>query len=124
MHIMQTSEIAALSIVGILICLDYLTGLMKAAMQHDISSEKMRLGLWHKSGLVLVMVLAEVVERGQQYLDMGFAVPLIIPAGVYISITEISSILENIGEINPGIKTGPIMQLFRSVKEPNNGTQA
>ena len=114
---MEKTEIAALSIVGILIAMDYMTGLLKAAMQHDISSEKMREGLWHKSGLILVMLLAEVVERGQQYLDLGYGVPLIVPAAVYISITEISSILENIGEINPDIAAGPLLKLFRSKRD-------
>ena len=51
---MGATEVAALSIVGVLIAMDYLTGLMKAVHAHDISSEKMREGLWHKSGLVLV----------------------------------------------------------------------
>ena len=111
---MEKTEIAALAIVGILIAMDYMTGLLKAAMQHDISSEKMREGLWHKSGLILVMLLAEVVERGQQY---GYSVPLIVPAAVYISITEISSILENIGEINPDIAAGPLLKLFRSKRD-------
>lgn len=46
---MEDTELAALIIVVILIAIDYITGLMKAAMQHDISSEKMRLGLWHKA---------------------------------------------------------------------------
>ena len=117
---MQQTEIAALCVVGVLIVLDYLTGLMKAAMRHDISSEKMRLGLWHKSGLILVMLLAEVVERGQQYLDLGYAVPLIVPAAVYIAVTEISSILENLGEINPEIASSPLLRLFRSGKDPND----
>ena len=117
---MQQTEIAALAIVGVLIAIDYLTGLMKAAMQHDISSEKMRLGLWHKSGRILVMLLAEVVERGQQYLDLGYAVPLIVPAAVYIAVTEISSILENLGEINPEIASSPLLRLFRSGKDPND----
>lgn len=117
---MQQTEIAALCVVGVLIVLDYLTGMMKAAMQHDISSEKMRLGLWHKSGLILVMVLAEIVERAQAYIDLGFTLPLIVPAAVYISITEISSILENLGEINPEIANSPLLQLFRSRKDPND----
>lgn len=121
---MQQTEIAALAIVGILIAIDYLTGLMKAAMQHDISSEKMRLGLWHKSGLILVMLLAEIVEHGQRYLDIGYTVPLIAPAAVCISITEISSILENLGEINPEIANSPLLQLFRSKKDANDGTRS
>ena len=120
---MQQTGIAALTIVGILMAIDYLTGLMKAAMQHNISSEKMRLGLWHKSGLILVMLLAEIVEHGQRYLDLGYTVPLIVPAAVYISITEISSILENIGEINPEIANSPLLQLFRSAKNTNDNDE-
>lgn len=114
---MGATEVAALSIVGVLIAMDYLTGLMKAVHAHDISSEKMREGLWHKSGLVLVMLLAEIVERGQSWLDMGFAVPLITPAAAYISITEISSIIENIAELNPELRDSPLLDLFRSEKE-------
>ena len=116
---MQQTEIASLCVVGILIVLDYLTGLMKAVMQKDISSEKMRLGLWHKSGLILVMLLAEIVERAQAYIDLGFTLPLIVPAAVYISVTETSSILENLGEINPEIKSSPLLQLFRSKNYPH-----
>ena len=48
---------------------------------------------------------------------MGFAVPLIVPAAVYISITEISSIIENIAELNPELRDGPLLDLFRSKKE-------
>ncbi|WP_250234776.1 phage holin family protein [Bifidobacterium longum] len=117
---MQQNGIAALAIVGILMTIDYLTGLMKAAIQHNISSEKMRLGLWHKSGMILVMLLAEIVEHGQRYLDLGYTVPLIVPTAVYISITEISSIMENLGEINPDIANSPLLQLFRSGKDPND----
>ena len=114
---MSHSEIAALAVVGVLIVMDYMTGLAKACMQHDISSEKMRLGLWHKSGLVGVMLLAEIVERAQQVIDLGFAVPLIVPAGVYIALTEIASILENLAAINPELADSPVLRLFRSSKE-------
>ncbi|OZG62694.1 holin family protein [Bifidobacterium lemurum] len=114
---MDKTEIAALAVVGVLICLDYLTGLMKAAMRHDISSEKMREGLWHKSGLVLVMVLAMVIEHAQQVIDLGFAVPLVVPAGVYIALTETASILENLATINPELADSPVLKLFRSSKE-------
>lgn len=120
---MEDTELAALIIVVILIAIDYITGLMKAAMQHDISSEKMRLGLWHKSGLILVMLLAEIVERGQAHLDLGYNMPIIVPAAVYISITEISSILENLGEINPEIANSPLLQLFRSTTNTNDNDE-
>ena len=61
--------------------------------------------------------LAEIVEHGQTWLDMGFAVPLIVPAAAYISITEISSIIENIAELNPELRDSPLLDLFRSEKE-------
>lgn len=113
---MTQAELAALCIVAVLIVFDYASGLLKAIMQHDVSSTKMRDGLWHKCGFVLVMALAEIIEHGQAYLDLGFTVPLVIPAGVYIALTEISSILENLSEINPEIAGSPLLQLFRSAK--------
>ena len=44
-------------------------------------------------------------------------------AAVYISITEISSILENLGEINPEIANSPLLQLFRSAKNTNDNDE-
>ena len=97
--------------------LDYATGSAAALRAGTWSSRAAREGLWHKSGLVLVMLLAEIVEHGQTWLDMGFALPLIVPAAVYISITEISSIIENIAALNPELCDSPLLDLFRSEKE-------
>lgn len=127
---MPHTEAASLIIVGILIVFDYATGLLKAVMRHDISSEKMRQGLFHKSALVLVMLLAEIVEHAQAHIDLGFTLPLIVPAAVYIALTEIASIIENLGEINPELASSPLLQLFRpkdqdaTQKGDTNGRQA
>lgn len=115
---MNHAEIAALVTVSILICFDYATGLLKAVMLKDVSSEKMRQGLFHKSALILVMVLAEIVERAQAHIDLGFALPLVVPAAVYIAVTEITSIIENLGEINPELENSPLLQLFRPKDQP------
>ena len=114
---MDKNEIISLSIVGVMIVFDYITGLTKAAMQHDISSGKMREGLYHKGAYVMVMVLAEIVEHAQQVIDLGFTVPIVIPAAVYIVVTEITSILENIAAINPALAGSPILKLFRTRDE-------
>lgn len=113
---MDRTEIAALAITCVLIVMDYLTGLAKAIAQKDIDSTKMRDGLWHKAAYVAVIVLAEVIEHGQEAVDLGFTVPLIVPACVYIVVTETASILENLGQINPELADSPILQLFRSTK--------
>ena len=43
--------------------------------------------------------------------------PIVVPAAVYITVTEVSSIIENLGEINPEIKGSRLLSLFRSDKE-------
>lgn len=113
----MTSEITALAITFAMIVIDYLTGIAKAIKNKDVSSEKMREGLWHKTSYLVVMLLAEIIEHGQHMVDMGFSVPIIIPTCVYIIITELASILENLGEINPELHDSPILALFRSSKD-------
>lgn len=120
---MDNPELIALILVGVMICLDYVTGLIKAAMQHDISSTKMREGLYHKSAFVMTMALAEIIEHGQHVIDMGFDIPVVIPAAVYIVLTETASILENLGQINPELKSSRLLDLFRTEKETTDGTQ-
>lgn len=114
---MEKTEIAALCIVGIMIVLDCLTGLAKAVKNHDVSSGKMRDGLWHKISFILIVVLGEVLEHGQRMIDMGFSVPIIVPTCVYIVLTETASILENLSELNPALQDSRILSLFRSNKE-------
>lgn len=122
---MDRTEIAALVITCVLIVMDYLTGLAKSVVNKDIDSTKMRDGLWHKAAYVAVIVLAEIIEHGQEAVDLGFAVPLIVPACVYIVLTETASILENLSQINPELADSPVMQLFRSTKDAaGNGAKS
>lgn len=118
---MTDTELATLSIVGILIVLDWVSGLAKAAKAKDLQSEKMRQGLWHKTGYLLVIALAEVLDHGQIYMDLGIAIPVLTPVCVYISVTEISSILENASALNPELQSNSIMQLFRQNDQRKQG---
>lgn len=122
---MDRTEIAALVITCVLIVMDYLTGLAKSVVNKDIDSTKMRDGLWHKAAYVAVIVLAEIIEHGQEAVDLGFAVPLIVSTCVYIVLTETASILENLSQINPELAVSPVMQLFRSTKDTTrNGAKS
>lgn len=122
---MDRTEIAALVITCVLIVMDYLTGLAKSVVNKDIDSAKMRDGLWHKATYVAVIVLAEIIEHGQEAVDLGFTVPLIVPTCVYIVLTETASILENLSQINPELADSPVMQLFRSTKDTaGNGAKS
>lgn len=111
---MSRTELIALCVTGVMIVMDYLTGLAKAVHAKDLSSEQMREGLWHKSAYILVILLAEVIEHAQAWLDLGFDVPLVIPACVYIILTETASIIENIGQLNPSLAGGKLLGMFRT----------
>lgn len=99
------------------VCFDFLTGIIKAIVNKNVSSTIMREGLLHKSAFVLVIVLAIMCEAAMEHLDLGIAVPLLAPVCVYIILTEVASILENIAEINPELKCSKMFALFPSAKE-------
>lgn len=102
------------------VCFDFLTGIIKAVKNKNISSSIMREGLLHKCAFVLVIILAIMCEAAMAHLDLGIMVPLIAPVCVYIVLTEIASILENISEIDPELKGSKLFTLFTSSKEEND----
>ena len=81
--------------------LDILTGLCKAFKNKEVSSTKLRQGLWHKMGFVLLLCLSWFLTWSQSYINLGFEVPLLQPTSIYICVTEVISILENIAKISP-----------------------
>lgn len=111
-------------IVLLFIGLDILCGLIQATMNNAVDSTKMRDGLYHKSGYVLVMLLAYLIEFGTHYLELGFSAPVVIPVAVFICLTELVSILENCCKISPALANSKIFSIFNVDKikeECNNG---
>ena len=84
--------------------LDYLTGSMSAAKAGDWSSGKAREGIWHKCGMIVVVVVAAgadlllsvvlanlpLVELPVQY--SGLVCPVVL---VWYIVTELGSMAEN-----------------------------
>ncbi len=92
---------------------DFVTGIIKAAINHDISSQKMRIGGLHKIMEILVMATACGLEIGIRELGKYYQAPQLaevagaFAAGAvftYILAMEIISILENYVEANPEAK--------------------
>lgn len=96
----------------IFIAFDFLTGIIKAIYNKSIDSSIMRDGLIHKTAFVLVMILGALCEIVIGRIDIGITVPLLVPICVYIILTEIASILENIIELNPSLAKSSIFKLF------------
>lgn len=97
------------------IVLDVISGLSRAAMQGELSSEKMRLGLWHKCGFLGLIILGVYMQWVQGVADinsyLGFSIPTCAAICVYIIGTECISIAENLRGINPEIGDSPIGDL-------------
>lgn len=104
-------HIAAFALV--FIAMDLLTGFAQAVANKTVSSTKMRAGLWHKCGFVLTMLLAALIEWAMQYIDLGFTLPLFVPVCVFIMLTEIVSIFENICELSPELADSKLAKIFK-----------
>lgn len=107
----------AVWITAAFVVLDVLSGVMKAAKLGELSSSKMREGLWNKSGYVLIVCLATLIEVGSQHVDIGFEMPLIIPACLYIIGSEVMSIYENAKAINPDLNDSKLSQYFEKKEQ-------
>lgn len=99
-------------IVCAFVVLDLVTGVMQAVANKIMDSRKMRAGLWHKCGFIMAMILAALVEWSMQFIDLGFTLPLFVPVCVFIILTEIVSIFENVCLLSPELANSKLAQLF------------
>lgn len=93
-------------VVGWIFCmaLDYITGSMAAAKEGEWSSAKAREGIWHKCGMIVVVVVAagadlliEIVLTNLPVLALPIQYPgLVCPVVlVWYIVTELGSMAEN-----------------------------
>lgn len=116
---MTTTEVAII-LVFILIVLDVISGIAAAFMKKTIDSTVMRRGLWHKASYILVILLASALEWavsvGGPDLGIGIDIPIIVPTCIYLGLTEISSIGENLSQIDPSLRSAPVFSVLGRVK--------
>lgn len=91
---------------------DYVTGTIGAIMRKNLSSTKMREGLGHKFTYLCVFFIAWFIDFEMGHIDIGFHSTLTPIVTVGIVLIELSSIIENIGKINPEITNAPFMSVF------------
>lgn len=101
-------------IVAAFVAMDLATGVMQAAANKTLDSTKMRTGLWHKCGFIMAVILAALVEWSMQFIDLGFTLPLFVPTCVFIILTEIVSIFENVCQLSPELANSKLAQLFNT----------
>ena len=100
------------AIVCAFVVFDLVTGVMQSIANKTLDSTKMRAGLWHKCGFIMAIILAALVEWAMQFVDLGFTLPLLVPVCVFIILTEIVSIFENVCKLSPELANTKLAQLF------------
>ena len=107
----------------IFMALDVVSGLLKAAKSGTVSSSVMRQGLFAKSGSILVLGLAALVDFTISKIDVGFINGAITATyAVYIVAMETTSIIENACEINPDLKKAKLLQIFANSNDKESAT--
>lgn len=86
-----------------LIALDILSGLLMSLMTKTFSSSKMRLGLYHKIGEILAIMLSAIMEYAVSYVEISANIPVLSATLTYIIAMEAGSILENVKRMNKGL---------------------
>ena len=115
--ILWTEEETWLSVaVLIFIIIDYITGVINAALKKSISSRKMREGLGHKATYIILLSVCYTIDAIQLNTELNLPTKLFPIVSCGILLIELTSIIENICEINPELKQANFMYIF----EKNN----
>ena len=120
---MTMHGLITIGIVFLLVVIDYVTGVVNAIMQGELSSEKMREGLGHKFTYLAIICVALIVEYGSDYINLGIELPVFIPVCAGICLIEITSIMENCVKINPELNNSNILNTFKVDKKESNGKE-
>lgn len=89
--------------------LDYLTGSLAAMKKGEWSSDKAREGLWHKGGMVLIVLVAVLTDlaislmlrSGVVKFPFSYSIMVTVLVISWYTLTELGSILENAVTLAP-----------------------
>lgn len=94
------------------IATDYVTGVIKAIIQGNLSSKRMREGLGHKLAYLTLAITAWFIDILNMHLSLGFPINVFPCTVSGICLIELTSIIENITAINPELKNAAFMNIF------------
>ena len=97
---------------------DYITGVVNAAMHSRLKSSKMREGLGHKFAYCVLIFISYIIDTIQLNSSLNLPFELFPVVSLGIIAIELTSIIENVCEINPELKEAKFMNVF----EKNNKT--
>lgn len=99
---------------------DYITGVIKAIMQGNLSSKRMREGLGHKLAYLTLTLTAWFIDTLNMHLSLGFPINVFTCTVSGVCLIELTSIIENITAINPELKNAQFMNIFAQNNTPKH----
>jgi phage-related holin len=92
----------------IMIVFDLVTGYIAAMFMGTVDSKKMRKGIYNKLGELFAIVLSYFIEfvisiYGAKAIGINVSLPIGAGMCAYVTLTELISVIENIGCMNPKI---------------------
>lgn len=105
------------SISGIIVALglnliDLVTGFLGAVKTKSVQSGMLRNGLFKKCGFLFTYLLAFIVDTYGSAIGLELTVNILPVVLLYVALTEITSIIENITVINPDISKTKLLEFF------------
>lgn len=91
---------------------DIVTGLLSALKNKDVQSNKLRDGLFKKVGFIICYFMAWLVDTQGATIGLQIGVEILPIIIVYVCLTELVSILENVSKLNPDLLPDKLMELF------------
>lgn len=110
-------------LVAVAIVFDFVTGLIKASIKEEVSSEIGKKGFFKKMALLICLFFGFFLDFVIPYMcaTISIKIPFETPFGLiicfYIVLNESISICENLYACNPGIMPTWIVRILRSAKE-------
>ena len=118
-HTYITNDIMCYFIaIVVFVFIDYITGVVNAAMHSRLNSSKMREGLGHKFAYCVLIFVAYIIDAIQLNSSLNLPFELFPIVSLGIIAIELTSIIENVCEINPELREAKFMDVF----EKNNKT--
>lgn len=96
---------------------DVLSGIFSAIKNKDISSSKLRDGLFKKVGFIMCYFVAWLVDAQGEKIGFHFNVNILPVIILYVCTTELVSIIENICKINTDILPEKLLEMFNLTKK-------
>lgn len=88
------------------------TGVIAGVKNKNIQSSKLRDGLFKKVGFIFCYLLAWLIDTNGGTVGISIGVSLLPIIVLYVVLTEITSIIENICKINTDIVPEKLKELF------------